>query len=117
MIVDFHHHFVPRELVKQDPGKPRPMPVTNHFARTINAVSNQLSSGVPKVTATPLDDSDRNRRGAEFAEKACKAIDKESNFRILTPLLGTHGIFTGAQVEAAIRPHSRYTPPTRLVSA
>src|SRR6476660_341423 len=34
-------------LVKQDPDKPRPMPVTNHFARTINSVANQLSSGVP----------------------------------------------------------------------
>jgi threonine aldolase len=35
---------------------------------------------------------------------------------ILTPLVGTHGVFTGAQVEAAIRPHTRYAPPTRLVS-
>jgi len=82
-------------LVKQDPQKPRPMPVTNHFARTINAVANQLASGAPKVSAIPMDDSDRNRRGAEFAEQACRAIDKESGFRLLTPLLGKHTALWG----------------------
>lgn len=82
-------------MVKQNKQKPRPMPVTNHFARTINAVANQLASGVPKVSAIPLDDSDRNRRGAEFAEQACRAIDKESGFRVLTPLLGKHTTLWG----------------------
>lgn len=85
-------------LLKQDPKKPRPMPVTNHFARTINAVANQLGSGSPKVSAIPLDDSDRNRRGAEFAEQACRAIDKESGFRILTPLLAKHTTLWGMGV-------------------
>lgn len=85
-------------LVKQNPNKPRPMPVTNHFARTINAVANQLASGAPKVSAIPLDDSDRNRRGAEFAEQACKAIDKESGFRMMTPLLGKHTCLWGMGV-------------------
>lgn len=85
-------------MVKPNPQKPRPMPVTNHFARTINAVANQLASGVPKVSAIALDDSDRNRRGAEFAEQACKAIDKESGFRILTPLLGKHTTLWGMGV-------------------
>lgn len=85
-------------LLKQNPQKPRPMPVTNHFARTINAVANQLASGVPKVSSIPLDDSDRNRRGAEFAEQACRAIDKESGFRILTPLLGKHTTLWGMGV-------------------
>lgn len=85
-------------LVKQDPEKPRPMPVTNHFARTINAVANQLASGSPKLTALPLDDSDENRRASEFAEKACKAIDKESDFPIMTPLLGKHTCLWGIGV-------------------
>ena len=35
---------------------------------------------------------------------------------ILTPLDGARGIFTAAQVEAAIRPSSRYAPRTRVVS-
>jgi hypothetical protein len=39
-------------LVKQDPDKPRPMPVTNHYARTINAVANQLGSGRRRSTGS-----------------------------------------------------------------
>jgi hypothetical protein len=51
-------------VMKQDPDRPRPMPVTNHFARTINANANQLGSGQMKVQAIPTDDSDANRRAA-----------------------------------------------------
>src|SRR5581483_9795179 len=61
-------------IVKQDPDKPRPMPVTNHFARTVNAAANQLSSGLPRMIAIPHDDSDENRRAAQYAEKAISAI-------------------------------------------
>jgi hypothetical protein len=85
-------------LVKQDPDKPRPMPVTNHFARTINAVANQLASGNPRVNGIPLDDSDGARRGAEFAEQACRAIDRESDFKVLKPLLGKHTVLWGVGV-------------------
>jgi hypothetical protein len=74
-------------VVKQDPDKPRPMPVTNHFARTINANANQLGSGKERVVVIPNDDSDKNRRGAEFAEKAIDAIDEESGFNVQRPLL------------------------------
>jgi threonine aldolase len=35
---------------------------------------------------------------------------------ILSPLDGPNGVFSAAQVEAAIHPPSRYAPPTRLVS-
>src|SRR4051812_24713521 len=85
-------------LVKQNPDKPRPMPVTNHFARTINAVANQLGSGTPKVQGIPLDDSDQARRAAEFAEHACRAIDKESDFKILKPILAKHTVLWGVAV-------------------
>ncbi len=85
-------------LVKVDKQKPRPMPVTNHFARTINAVTNQLASGKPKKNGVPLDDSDANRRAAEYAEKACKAIDKESNADLLWPILGKHSVLWGMGV-------------------
>jgi hypothetical protein len=85
-------------LVKQNPDKPRPMPVTNHFARTINAVANQLSSGQPRVQGIPLDDSDQARRAAEFAETACRAIDKESDFKILKPVLGKQTVLWGVGV-------------------
>lgn len=85
-------------LVKQDQNKPRPMPVTNHFARTINAVANQLGSGTPRVQGIPLDESDQARRGAEFAETACRAIDKESDFKILKPILAKHAVLWGIGV-------------------
>lgn len=85
-------------LVKQDPDKPRPMPVTNHFARTVNAVANQLGSGQPKVQGVPLDDSDQARRGADFAETACRSIDKESDFPILKPILAKHTVLWGIGV-------------------
>lgn len=85
-------------LVKQDPDKPRPMPVTNHFARTISAVANQLGSGTPRVQGIPLDDSDQARRAAEFAETACSAIDKESDFKILKPILAKHTVLWGVGV-------------------
>src|SRR5579863_7928051 len=85
-------------VVKQDPEKPRPMPVTNHFARTINAAANQLSSGLVRVIAVPHDDSDDNRRAGQYAEKAVPAIDEESGFRVLNPLLGKHTTLWGLGV-------------------
>jgi hypothetical protein len=33
------------QVQKPNKDKPRPMPVTNHFARTINAQANQLAGG------------------------------------------------------------------------
>lgn len=101
-------------LVKQDQDKPRPMPVTNHFARTINAVANQLSSGQMRLSAVPLDDSPRNRRAADFAVKACKAIDKESDFRILTPLLGKHTTLWGMGVTKDFYDSSRSNGTVRV---
>jgi hypothetical protein len=89
-------------LLKQDPAKPRPMPVTNHFARTINANANQLGSGKLRAMAIPNDDSDRNRRAAEFAENAIDAIDEESGLRIQMPLLAKHTALWGLGVTVDI---------------
>jgi len=69
------------------------MPVTNHFARTINANASQL--GKVTVIATPNDESDANRRAAEYAEKAVNAADLESGFDVLRPLLGKHTVLWG----------------------
>lgn len=85
-------------LVKQDPAKPRPMPVTNHYARTVNATANQLASGKVKVNSVPTDDSNTNRRAAEFGEMAIRAIDKETQFDLLIPLLGKHATLWGIGV-------------------
>jgi len=101
-------------LVKQDPDKPRPMPVTNHFARTINAVANQLGSGTPRVNGIPLDDSDQARRAAEFAETACRAIDKESDFKILKPILAKHTVLWGVGVTKDFYDSSLSNGTTRI---
>src|SRR5579872_414073 len=46
---------------KPNKDKPRPMPVTNHFAKTILAQSNQLGGGKLRALCIANDDSDRNR--------------------------------------------------------
>lgn len=74
--------------VKQNPNKPKPMPVTNYFARAINDNANQLQK--VQIVATPNDDDDKNRRGAQYAEKSIDAIDEESGFNVLQPLLAKH---------------------------
>jgi hypothetical protein len=85
-------------LIKQNPDKPRPMPVTNHFARTINANSNQLGGGKLRAMCIPNDDSDKNRRAAQFAEKAIDAIDEESGMNVQNPLLAKHVALWGIGV-------------------
>jgi hypothetical protein len=85
-------------LQKQDPDKPRPMPVTNHFARTVNANANQLAGGKLKAMCVSNDDSDRNRAGARFAERAIAAIDDESGMNLQNALLGKHVALWGIGV-------------------
>lgn len=75
---------------KPDPKKPRPQPVSNYFAKTINANANALGAELPKMLATATDDDPGNRRGADMAEKAKDAIDKESGIKFLNPLLAKH---------------------------
>src|SRR5579884_2010240 len=85
-------------LLKQDPDKPRPMPVTNHFAKTINANANQLGGGKLRAMVVPNDDSDRNRRAAQYAEKAIDALDEESGMKVQNPLLAKHVALWGIGV-------------------
>lgn len=80
-------------LAKQDKNKPKPMPVTNHFAKTVNSNANQL--GKVTMVGTPQDDNDKNRRAAEFAEKSIDAADLESGFDVLRPLLAKHTVLWG----------------------
>ena len=80
-------------IQKQNPAKPKPMPVTNHFAHTINSNANQL--GKVTMVGTPHDDADKNRRAAEYAERAVCAADLESGFDVLRPLLAKHTVLWG----------------------
>jgi hypothetical protein len=69
------------------------MPVTNYFAKAINDNANQLQK--VQIVATPNDDSDVNRRGARYAEKSIDAVDEESGFNVLRPLLAKHVVLWG----------------------
>ncbi|HZW05462.1 MAG TPA: hypothetical protein VFF58_01010, partial [Candidatus Nitrosotalea sp.] len=95
------------DVIKQDPDRPKPMPVTNHYARTVNANANQLQK--PRMAATAMDDSDANRRGAEFAQRAIKAIDAESGMDVLRPKLAKHDVLWGLGVTKDIIDTSKGT--------
>jgi hypothetical protein len=85
-------------IVKKDPNKPKPMPVSNYFAKTINNAANQLGAKLPRMIATACDESDKNRRAARMAEQSIPAIDKESGMRIMNPLLAKHCALWGMGV-------------------
>jgi len=48
---------------KPDKRKPRPMPVSNYFAKTVNANANQLGAELVKVSATPRTDDQATAQG------------------------------------------------------
>jgi hypothetical protein len=79
--------------VKTDKKKPRPMPVSNYFANTVNTNANSLQR--VRVLATPKNDDTRSRRAADYAEMAKDVIDEESNFLLLLPLLSKHTALWG----------------------
>jgi len=84
--------------VKPDKRKPRPMPVSNYFAKTVNANANQLGAELVKVSATPRTDDQATRRAADYAEMAKDATDVETGMRLLNPLLAKHTALWGIGV-------------------
>lgn len=84
------------QMVKQNPNKPKPMPVTNYFAKAMNDNANQLQK--VQIVATPNDDNDQNRRAAQYAEKSIDAVDEESGFNVLRPQLAKHVVLWGIGV-------------------
>jgi len=99
-------------LIPQDKAKPRPMPVSNYFAKAVNACAN--SYGRVRVVATPDDDSYQNRRAAEYSEKAAKAIDKESGFELQIPLLSKHRALWGMGVTVDVFDDSHASGVTQI---
>ncbi len=100
--------------IKQDSKRPRPMPVSNYFAMTINANANQLAARLPRMQASPLSDDDRDRRAADMAEKAIPAVDKESGMAVMNPLLAKHTVLWGMGVTKDIFDASLSTGRTRV---
>lgn len=86
------------EVAKPDKKKPRPMPVSNYFAKTINANANALGAKLPDFLATPNDDDPINRRAADMVQRAKDALDKETGMQILNPLLAKHTALWGVGI-------------------
>jgi hypothetical protein len=86
-----------RRYVQMEPDKrkPRPMPVSNYFAKAVNENANQLGAELVRVTATPKNDDPANRRAADYAQMGKLAIDQESNLKVLNPLLAKHTALWG----------------------
>jgi hypothetical protein len=72
-----------------------PMPVTNHFSKTISANANSLGAGIPEMLALSDNYDSRNRRAAEAAGNAIDAANRESGMEILNPTLARQVVLWG----------------------
>lgn len=81
--------------IQQNKNKPAPMPVTNHFSKTIAANANSLGAAIPDMVAISSDSSSVNRRAAEAAENAFAEMDKESGMIEQNPKLARQTVLWG----------------------
>lgn len=72
-----------------------PMPVTNHFSKTISNNANSLGAGIPEMLALSDNYDARNRRAAEAAGNAIDAANRESGMEILNPTLARQVVLWG----------------------
>src|SRR6185369_3108606 len=84
--------------IQQNKNKPVPMPVTNHFSKTISANANSLGAAIPGMVAISSDSSNTNRRAAEAAENAFPEMDKESGMEEQNPKLAKQTVLWGIGV-------------------
>jgi hypothetical protein len=73
--------------VKISLDKKYPMPISDHFSKTINTNAGYLGSALPRMEALSDNYDTKNRRAAEAAENAIDAANKESGMNILNPQL------------------------------
>jgi hypothetical protein len=76
-------------------GQKWPMPVTNHFSKTISANANSLGAAIPEMLALSDNYDARNRRAAEAAGNAIDAANRESGMEILNPTLARQTVLWG----------------------
>lgn len=84
--------------IQQNINKPKPMPVSNYLADTLNTLANALGARIPEMTVQSDDDSDENRMAADYADRACGEIDKETKMDIQNPILAKHITMFGTGV-------------------
>src|SRR6266566_8215477 len=76
-------------------GKKWPMPVTNHFSKTIATNANALGASIPEMIGKSDNYDAKNRRSAEAAENAIDAANEESGFNVLNPILARQVVLWG----------------------
>lgn len=76
-------------------GKKWPMPVTNHFSKTIATNANALGASIPEMIGKSDNYDAKNRRAAEAAENAIDAANEESGFNVLNPILARQVVLWG----------------------
>ena len=84
--------------MKPQEGQKWPMPVTNHFSKTISTNANSLGAGVPEMLALSDNYDARNRRAAEAAGNAIDEANRESGMEILNPTLARQTVLWGLGV-------------------
>lgn len=70
-----------------DKEKNFPMPVSDHFSKTININAGYLGFALPRMQAQSDNYNTKNRRAGEAAENAIDAANKESGMNVLNPIL------------------------------
>lgn len=81
--------------VKANADKKWPMPVSDHFSKTINTNAGYLGAALPEMQASADNYDAKNRRAAEAAENAIDAANEESGMNVLNPQLAKRVILFG----------------------
>lgn len=81
--------------VKTGENKKWPMPVSNHFSKTIATNANSLGAAVPEMMGKSDNYDAKNRRSAQAAQNAIDAANQESGMNVLNPILAKQVVLWG----------------------
>lgn len=84
--------------VRSVQDKKWPMPVTNHFSKTISTNANSLGAAIPEMMGKSDNYDAKNRRSAQAAANAIDAANHESGMNILNPILAKQVVLWGLGV-------------------
>jgi hypothetical protein len=84
--------------IKKSAEKKFPMPVSDHFSKTINTNAGFLGSALPRMQAMADNYDSKNRRAGQAAENAIDAANQESGMNVLNPQLAKRVMLFGLGV-------------------